>query len=123
MSTVLPFEKRKRLSSKEVALKITGMSNGFGAAMGNFKPIGTGIRLCGSNEDFARINLLQIRMAAMTSDRDGDSVRETVRKLGEDLGLVAQMMRTWDETAAYFGTLISIMALAHERFEIDEDSE
>jgi hypothetical protein len=32
--------------------------------------------------------------------------------------MLVQLMRNWDATAAYFGELIPIMALAHERFEI-----
>jgi hypothetical protein len=117
MCTVIPFA-RKRPSSAEVALEISGMSNGEGAALGLFKPLVIDLNLCGSNEDFARINLPQIRVAILTCKRDGAGVREVVRGLEIQPGLVAEMMQRWDETAAYFGELISIMALAHERFEI-----
>ena len=117
MCEIIPFD-RQRPSSKAIALKISGMSNGDGASLGLFKPLEIDINLCGSNGEFGRTNLPQVRLAILTCQRDGAGVREAVKNLAEEPGAVVHLMRNWDSTAAYFGELISIMALAHERFEI-----
>jgi hypothetical protein len=59
MCEIIQFAPAKRLSSKEAALKISGVSNGPGASSGDFEPLNIDRNLCGSNDDFGRENLFQ----------------------------------------------------------------
>ena len=87
-----PAKPRKPLSSKEAALKISGMSNGAGASSGIFEPLKINPNLCGSDDDFGE-SLFSVRAAILICRRDGAGVREVVESLG-DLDL---FMRSLDD--------------------------
>src|SRR5271163_2101739 len=105
--------RREEISAFVAALKLSGMSNGPMAAVGEFVPLGIGQDFVGTDEDFCRKVLSHVRAARVICNKGSEELRGVLEQAGRDL--LGEMLDQMSDAAECLSDLISLMALAHER--------